>query len=83
MTITTMTTPKSNQGITNSQIESMDTFSCHEKIDDYQVLRTDTRFWLEGVLLLIAGIIGIIGNCLSILVLPGCAGNRNFNILLL
>ena len=78
-----MTTPKSNQVIAHSQIGSMDTFSCHEKIDDYQVLRTDTRFWLEGVLLLIAGIIGIIGNCLSILVLPGCAGNRNFNILLL
>ena len=78
-----MATPKSNKSIANAQVGSMDTFLCHEKIDDYQVLRTETRFWLEGVLLLIAGIIGIIGNCLSILVLPGCTGNKNFNILLL
>ena len=60
-----------------------ETFDCHELIDDYTEFRTNARFWLEGVLLLIVGIFGIIGNCLSILVLPRCPGNRNFNLLLM
>ena len=83
LTTTTFPTTTSNQGITHSEFGSPDTSSCHENIDEYENLRKETRFWLEGILLLIVGIVGITGNSLSILVLPGCAGNRDFNILLM
>ena len=59
------------------------TFTCHERIDEYNELRIQARFWLEGILLLIVGIFGVFGNIISILVLPRCPGNRNFNVLLM
>ena len=60
-----------------------ETFECHERIAEYNELRTQARFWLEGILLLLVGIFGIFGNVISILVLPRCPGNRNFNVLLM
>ena len=80
---TTMPAHSTTKSYDENSVKHDETFGCHELIDEYTKFRTNARFWLEGVLLLIVGIFGIIGNFLSILVLPRCPGNRNFNLLLM
>ena len=63
--------------------DAVETLKCHERIDEYNELRQEARLWIEGILLLIFGIFGIFGNIVSIIVLPRCPGNRNFNVLLM
>ena len=80
---TTMPAHSKTKSYDENSVKPDEIFGCHELIDEYAELRTNARFWLEGVLLLIVGMFGIIGNLLSILVLPRCPGNRNFNLLLM
>ena len=72
--------PTENSSDDNYGAENL---KCHERIDEYNELREKTKFWIEGILLLIFGIFGIFGNIISIIVLPRCPGNRNFNVLLM
>ncbi len=59
-----------------------DSLHCYESIEDFNNIRQQAMFWVDGVLILVVGVFGLIGNMMSILVLRRCPGNRCFNILL-
>ena len=56
--------------------------TCYECLEEYENFREGVRFWLEGVLIFVVGIIGLVCNVMSILILRLCPGNRHFNVLL-
>ena len=55
---------------------------CYEPLEDYDRIRDNAKFWLEGVAILVVGIFGLFGNLLSIFILRRSRGNKGFNTLL-
>ena len=55
---------------------------CYEDIEDNIIIEKQVRFWVDGVLILIVGGFGIIGNVISTVVLRKCPGNKCFNVIL-
>ena len=65
-------------------------YTCYERVDDYAELLRLCDFWLHGVAMAAAGAFGLIGNALTLLVLPRAAAvcgaaesGRNFRRLLM
>ena len=80
ITIDASTITSPHQGIPPP---NYDTSDCYEPILEYHGVRQNARYWLEGILIFIVGVIGIFGNVLSIVVLRRCPVNRSFNGLLI
>ena len=55
---------------------------CYEPLEDYDRIRDNAKFWLEGVAILFVGIFGLFGNLLSIFIWRRSRGNKGFNTLL-
>ena len=53
-------------------------FTCYENFTVYYPIFEAAQFWIEGVLLLVVGIAGICGNCLTLVVL-GKSKNSSFH----
>lgn len=45
-------------------------YYCHEKLDQIQSILDKVSFWIEGVALTTVAIIGLLGNLLTVIVLP-------------
>ena len=50
-------------------VENNLTFVCYENFTVYFDLYQQARFWIEGVVLIIVGILGLLGNILTLAVL--------------
>ena len=57
--------------------------TCFELIEDYEKFRERTKYWIEGVGILIVGSIGLLGNFLAILVCRRSRANKGFHKLLI
>ena len=56
---------------------------CYGYVEDgLEDTRIKIKFWIEGVVILIIGSFGLLGNIMTILVLRRYRKNRSFNILL-
>ena len=56
---------------------------CYDKIEEFHDKRERAWFWLEGVLLFVVGILGLLGNILAIFILSRCPTNTEFDVLLI
>ena len=63
-------------------IKTADT-TCFELIEDYEKFRERTKYWIEGVGILIVGSVGLLGNLLAILVCRRSRANKGFHKLLI
>lgn len=59
------------------------TLKCYECLQEYENFRESSGYWLEGILIFVVGIVGLICNLMAILILRLCSGNKNFNVLLI
>jgi len=66
---------------TNASNSSLDTQDCHFDPTDRYV-GSQCSYWLEGVLMTVVGIPGILGNIISIVVLTSTEMKNSFNLLL-
>ena len=57
-------------------------YTCYENFTVYHPVFESAQFWIEGVLLIGVGILGILGNCLTLIVL-GKSKRTNFHLLLI
>ena len=57
--------------------------TCFELIEDYEKFRERTKYWIEGVVILIVGSVGLFGNLLAILVCRRSRANKGFHKLLI
>ena len=67
---------------TSSSPDPHDT-TCFESIKDYENFREGTKYWIEGVGILVVGSVGLLGNLLAILVFRRSRGNKGFHKLLI
>ena len=57
-------------------------YTCYENFTVYHPVFESAQFWIEGVLLIVVGILGILGNGLTLVVL-GNSKKTNFHQLLI
>jgi hypothetical protein len=62
---------------------SNESLHCYDPIEELTEKREKLWFWLEGVLLFIVGILGLLGNTIAITILSQSPENTEFNILLI
>ena len=62
---------------------SNESLHCYDPIEELTEKREKLWFWLEGVLLFIVGILGLLGNTIAITILSQISENTEFNILLI
>ena len=67
----------------NISIGSNSSIKCYAPLDEVEVLREKSWFWIEGVFLFVVGTIGLLGNILAILILKSSPENTSFNMLLI
>ena len=58
-------------------------FPCHEIHEEYGHYLKLATFWIEGVAILVIGVIGVAGNILTVFVLRRIDQNTTFNRLLM
>ncbi len=58
-------------------------FRCFESLEEFMPLRIAFKFWVEGVLVAVVGVFGLVGNFLTCVVLRKMTANSNFNKLLM
>ena len=56
---------------------------CYEKVSDYVDLLKWADFWLQGVAMLVVGALGLVGNGLTLYILPRMETHHNFHKLLM
>lgn len=58
-------------------------FTCYEKATDYEEILRLCDFWLHGVVMSVTGAFGLVGNLLTLHILPKVETNHNFHKLLM
>ena len=58
-------------------------YQCHETFETSRFWMAGAQFWVEGVILLVVGIFGIVGNVMTIFILRRIDSNTTFNRLLM
>ena len=75
-------TSDSRVEINQEEYEEGEEYTCYENFTIYHPVFESAQFWIEGVLLIGVGILGILGNCLTLIVL-GKSKKTNFHQLLI
>jgi hypothetical protein len=68
--------------VQQEEYEEGEEYACYENFTIYHPVFESAQFWIEGVLLIGVGILGILGNCLTLIVL-GKSKKTNFRQLLI
>ncbi len=56
---------------------------CYELLSEYGPLRSNFKFWLEGVAITVLGVVGLAGNVMAVCILRKYTSNISFNRLLI
>ena len=78
-----ITTTLDENPIQHVRSRSNESFQCYDPIDELTEKREKLWFWLEGTILFIVGILGLLGNTIAIAILGQSSENTEFNILLI